>query len=130
MGDPIADLAKLLAMNKGPKPLGEGMPESDDWRNPGWFWHPDDMTYRPFPAASNPDPKTYYRVDPWSSGSSYTLEHAGQEARMRVGSKIPTPFPRWGPEGGVLDYPALKLVLERLHLENIRRIIQEQLVQP
>ena len=129
MGDPIADLAKLLAMNKGPKPLGEGMPESDDWKNPGWFWHPEDTTYRPFPATENPDPRVYYRVTPDSYGFPI-LEHAGQEAQMHVGQGFPKPIPPWSVGGGVLDYSALKPLLESLHLENIRRIIQEQLVQP
>lgn len=81
MSDSIARLVQMI-MNAPPEGhLGEGMEPTDDWKNPGWFWHPEDTTYRPFPAGQNPDPSTYYRVVP---GEGFGLSHSGHEARFLV----------------------------------------------
>src|SRR3990167_8849472 len=84
-GSKLDDAISRFLEIRGRNPyLGEGMEEeSEDWREPGYFWHPESpRQIYPQYHDQNPDPTQFYRVKPTQEHGStnYRLSHQGQEA--------------------------------------------------
>jgi len=112
MADPLANMSKLLMQKQADKlkPVGEGMEYTDDWRNPGQFWHPQSGQL-PASATENPDFRSFYRIVP-SPNHPGQLMHTGQEGVMMT--------PEWDASNPKNVMSLLKL-MQQLHQLNLMR---------